>query len=82
MSLPICSNFCKPKRQALARSWAGVFRDHLLKHLPVAELASNFLTTQGRGNKDLHAVLRALILQQLHDLILPAAKYRAVCQAT
>lgn len=64
----ISDHFSKPKRQALERSWAGVFRDHLLKHLPVAELASNFSATQGRPSKDLHAVLGALILQQLHDL--------------
>jgi len=60
--------FSQPKRQALERSWAAVFRDHLLKHLPVAKLVPYFSATQGRPSKDLYAVVGALILQQLHDL--------------
>lgn len=58
-----------PKRRALLeKSWAGVFRQYLLKHLPVAELTASFSASFGRPTKDLHAVLGALILQQLHDL--------------
>src|ERR1700744_457534 len=49
------------------RSWAAVFREHLLKHLPVAELAARFSRQLGRPTKDLYAVIGALILQQLHD---------------
>ena len=56
------------RRRLLDRSWAGVFREHLLRHLPVSELAPHFHATQGRPTKDIHVVLGALILQQLHDL--------------
>jgi hypothetical protein len=56
------------RRLLLERSWAGVFREHLLRHLPVAELAPHFRRAFGRRSKDLYAALGALILQQLHDL--------------
>jgi Transposase DDE domain/Transposase domain (DUF772) len=55
------------RRRLLDRSWAAVFREHLLKHLPVCELAAHFSREMGRPTKDLHAVVGALILQQLHD---------------
>lgn len=55
------------RRRLLVRSWAAVFREHLLNHLPVAELAAHFSRELGRPTKDLHAVVGALILQQLHD---------------
>ncbi len=56
------------RRTILEKSWAGVFREHLLQHLPVAELAHYFRDGFGRPSKDLHVALGALILQQLHDL--------------
>ena len=56
------------RRLLLDRSWAGVFREHLLNELPVAELAARFSRGRGRPTKDLHLVVGALILQQLHDL--------------
>ena len=56
------------RKQLLNRSWAGVFRDHLLLELPVEELAPHFSKDFGRPSKDLHVVLGALLLQQLHDL--------------
>jgi hypothetical protein len=55
------------RRGLLDRSWAAVFREHLLGHLPVTELASRFSRDLGRPTKDLYAVVGALILQQLHD---------------
>jgi Transposase DDE domain/Transposase domain (DUF772) len=55
------------RRRLLDRSWAAVFRDHLLNHLPVRELALHFSRELGRPTKDLHAVVGTLILQQLHD---------------
>jgi len=61
------------RRRLLDKSWAGVFRDHLLQHVPVKELASRFRDSFGRPSKDLHVVLGALILQQLHDLTDAAA---------
>ena len=56
------------RRRLLEQSWAGVFRDYLLQHLPVKELAACFRDDFGRPRKDLHVALGALILQQLHDL--------------
>ena len=53
------------RRRLLDRSWAAVFREHLLEHLPVGELAARFSRELGRPTKDLHAVVGALILQQL-----------------
>jgi hypothetical protein len=56
------------RRTLLEKSWAGVFRQYLLEHLPVAELTVAFCASFGRPTKDLYAVLGSLILQQLHDL--------------
>lgn len=56
------------RRRLLDRSWAGVFRQHLLTALPVRELAASFTTGTGRPTKDLHVAVGVLILQQLHDL--------------
>ncbi len=57
--------------QMLERSWAGVFRAHLLERLEVDKLAAFFSTENGRPSKDLYAALGVLILQQLHDLTDP-----------
>ena len=57
----------RQRRRLLEQSWAGVFRDYLLEHLPVKELAAGFRDDFGRPSKDLYVVLGALILQQLHD---------------
>lgn len=56
------------RRALLERSWAGVFRRHLLEHLPTAELAACFSNGMGRPSKDAHVIFGVLILQQLHDL--------------
>jgi hypothetical protein len=56
------------RRRLLERSWAAVFREHLLNHLPVSELVARFSRRLGRPTKDLLTVIGALILQQLHDL--------------
>lgn len=56
------------RRRLLDQIWAGVFRDYLLKQLPVGELATEFRDDFGRPTKDLYVALGALILQQLHDL--------------
>jgi hypothetical protein len=39
------------RRWLLDRSWAAVFREHLLNHLPVAELAARFSRELGRPTK-------------------------------
>jgi len=56
------------RRLLLERSWAGVFRDHLLEALPVDDLCRHLDDRLGRPSKDLHVVIGALLLQQLHDL--------------
>lgn len=56
------------RRRLLDRSWAGVFRQHLLNNLPVQALADGFSSRMGRPTKDLHVAAGVLILQQLHDL--------------
>lgn len=61
------------RRALLERSWAGVFRKHLLDELPVRELASRLAVRIGRPSKDLHVALGALILQQMFDLTDKAA---------
>lgn len=62
------SEFGEKRRRMLDRSWAGVFRDHLLDDLPIEELLPHFDDRLGRPSKDLHIVIGVLLLQQLHDL--------------
>ena len=62
------SELGEKRRRLLDRSWAGVFRDHLLDGLPIEELLPHFDDRMGRPSKDLHVVIGVLILQQLHDL--------------
>jgi hypothetical protein len=56
------------RRRLLDRSWAGVFREHLLDRLPVKAVAECFSSKMGRPTKELHIAVGVLILQQLHDL--------------
>ncbi len=62
------SDFGDKRRHLLERSWAGVFRDHLLVELPVDDLCRHLDDRLGRPSKDLHVVIGVLLLQQLHDL--------------
>ena len=56
------------RRCLLERSWAGVFRNHLLVELPVDDLCRHLDERMCRPSKDLHVVIGVLLLQQLHDL--------------
>jgi len=56
------------RRDLLDKSWAGLFREHLLCELPVAEISSYFTENFGRPTKELHAALGAMVLQQSLDL--------------
>jgi hypothetical protein len=56
------------RRNLLDKSWAGLFREHLLCELPVAEISSHFTEDFGRPTKELHAALGAMVLQQSLDL--------------
>ena len=58
-----------PKRRKLMEeSWAGLFREHILKDLPVHKLARYFTAGFGRPTKELYTAMAVQILQQIHDL--------------
>ena len=62
-------SYLGPKRRRLMEeSWAGVFREHILRELPVHKIAPYFSEGFGRPTKELYAALGSLILQQMHDL--------------
>lgn len=56
------------RQQKLERSWPGLFRNQILKELPVDKLAPFFRADFGRPTKELHSVLGVLVLQETHDL--------------
>ena len=56
------------RRQLLDNSWAKLFRDEILPHLPVHLLKEHFDLTQGRPSNELFAMMGSMILQQMHDL--------------
>jgi hypothetical protein len=56
------------RRELLDKSWAGLFRKHMLCELPVAEIALFFTEDLGRPTKELHAALGVMVLQQSLDL--------------
>lgn len=58
-----------PKRRKLMeQSWAGLFREHMLRELPVNKIAPYFTEEFGRPTKELYMALGVIILQQAHDL--------------
>ncbi len=62
-------DYLGPKRKKLlTESWAGVFREHILRELPVHKIAPFFSEGSGRPTKELYAAMGGLILQQMHDL--------------
>ena len=56
------------RRQFLQESWAGLFKDEILPHLPVETFKNFFNTGFGRPTKELHTVLGVLLLQETLDL--------------
>ena len=56
------------RRRLLDESWAGLYREHILPHLPVEKLARHFKADFGRPTKELHTALSAVFLQQMFDL--------------
>lgn len=65
---PLESYFHPRKLELLKKSWAEVFRNHVLPQLPVAQIAKNFDETMGRPTKELRAMCGACVLQQFFDL--------------
>ncbi|WP_054702639.1 transposase [Desulfosarcina cetonica] len=61
-------NMSPKRRQMLDRSWAGLFKEHILPELPVSVLSPFFNAGFGRPTKNLYTVVGVLILQQAHDL--------------
>ena len=61
--------FLSPKRRRmLNEDWPGLFREHLLQELPVAQMMPFFRRDFGRPCKELHTVLGVLLFQQSMDL--------------
>jgi len=56
------------RRKLLDKSWAGLFREHILEDLPVGEIAPFFKDDFGRPTKELYAMMGVVLLQQMHDL--------------
>jgi hypothetical protein len=65
---PLESYFHPRKLELLKKSWAEVFRNHVLPQLPVTQIAKNFDETMGRPTKELRAMCGACVLQQFFDL--------------
>ncbi|MGD9368518.1 MAG: transposase [Desulfobacteraceae bacterium] len=62
-------NFLSPKRRRmLEEDWPGLFKQHLLCELPVAQISPFFTDGFGRPSKELYTLLGALFLQQTMDL--------------
>ncbi len=61
--------FLSPKRRRmLDESWPGLFREHLLAELPVAQLRPFLREDFGAPSKELYTLMGALLLQQTLDL--------------
>ena len=65
---PLQNYFHPRKLELLKKSWAEVFRNHVLPQLPVAQIAKHFDETMGRPTKELRAMCGACVLQQFFDL--------------
>jgi hypothetical protein len=65
---PLQNYFHPRKLELLKKSWAEVFRNHVLPQLPVAQIAKHFDETMGRPTKELRAMCGAGVLQQFFDL--------------
>ncbi|MDP3695027.1 MAG: transposase [Desulfocapsaceae bacterium] len=56
------------RRKLLGNTWAQLFRDEILRHLPVHLLKEHYVAHHGRPTNELFAMLGTMILQQMHDL--------------
>jgi len=56
------------RRHLLEKSWAGIFREHILPELPVNEFRKYYHETDGRPTNEMYSMVGLLILQQMHDL--------------
>ena len=60
--------YSQRKLKLLEKSWAGVFRNHILHLLPVEKVRHLYSSGMGRPTKELHTVMGAVFLQQIFDL--------------
>ncbi len=59
----------EPRRlKSLQNSWANIFREDVLPHLPVEMLRKHYHNSHGRPSNELSSIMGAMILQQTHDL--------------
>lgn len=56
------------KLALLQKSWAEIFRKHILPKLPIHAVAKHFDKTMGRPTKELVSTCGACVLQQIFDL--------------
>jgi len=56
------------KSKMLQKSWAGVFREHILNLLPVEKVLREYSSYRGRPTKELYSVMGAVVLQQFFNL--------------
>ena len=60
--------FSSKKLSILEKSWAGLFRKHILTLLPAEQIFKLYSFTRGRQTKELFAIIGAVVLQQFFDL--------------
>jgi len=60
--------FSSKKLSILEKSWAGVFRKHVLSLLPTEQVFKLYTFHRGRPTKELYALIGAVVLQQFFDL--------------
>ena len=56
------------KLARLKKSWAEIFRQHILSRMPITRVAKYFNKKMGRPTKELVSISGACILQQIFDL--------------
>ena len=56
------------RRRLLDESWAGLFRENILRELPVERMIPFFSSIWERPTKELYAMLGAILFQQIFDL--------------
>jgi len=55
------------RKRLIDKSWAKLFREEILPRLPVNELEQFYSPGRGAPTKELHAMLGAMVLQQMRD---------------
>ena len=56
------------KLARLKKSWAEIFRQHILSRMPISRVAKYYSKNMGRPTKELVSTCGACLLQQIFDL--------------